>query len=107
MSDENTPPDETDQIIADTERYTRAGHAMQSGVAMDMQFDSKETEPKHLRVGINTAHRDISSLAGLLIAKGYFTTGEYVKALADGMEIEKASYEADLTKKLGRKVTLV
>lgn len=35
----------------DRERYIRAAHAMQSGVAFSMP--SAETEPKHLRVGLN------------------------------------------------------
>lgn len=87
-------------------RYVAAAHAMQSGVKADQALGSNDGTPKHLRVGINTAHADISSLTTLLIQKGLFTELEYLEALADGMEREKARYEALLSEKTGQKVTL-
>lgn len=45
-------------IEQDRERYMNAAHAMQSGVAIWMERGNKETEPKHLRVGINSAMSD-------------------------------------------------
>jgi hypothetical protein len=43
----------------------------------------------------------------LLIAKGVFTEDEYFDAVIDGMEREKASYEAGLSEIFGTKITLV
>ncbi|RWE95732.1 hypothetical protein [Mesorhizobium sp.] len=91
----------------DNARYTAALHAMQSGVAMEMNHNPAPTAPKHLRVGINAAMVDHSALATLLIAKGVFTQDEYVAALAEAMEREKGRYEAHLSALLGTKVTLV
>lgn len=82
--------------MTDKERYMAACHAMQSGVALKMGRDPKETEPKHLRVGINSAMVDSAALARLLMTKGVITEEEFYKALADQMEEEVASYSADL-----------
>lgn len=90
----------------DKTRYLAATHAMQSGVAATMAFDAKDTEPKHLRTGVNVALRDHTSLVELLIAKGLFTLEEYQKAIADGMETEVKSYEASLSKHYGANITL-
>lgn len=90
------------------ERYVAAAHAMQSGVAARMALDGAngDTTPKHLRVGVNSAMVEHSALAQLLIAKGIFTSDEYVEALAEAMEREVSLYEHELTKRTGRKVTL-
>jgi hypothetical protein len=88
-------------------RWTAAAHAVQSGIAFG-EARAKErgerfqqTEPKHLRVGINAALCDHGSLVKLLIAKGVMTEEEYLEAIAVGMEEEKARYETDLGVKLG------
>ena len=48
--------------------YEEAVHAMQSGVKMMMELGlSSETEPKHLRVGINAAMSDDAGLVDLLV----------------------------------------
>jgi hypothetical protein len=78
------------------QRYVEACHAMQSGVALKMQFNPKDTSPKHLRVGVNSAMIDSAALATLLIKKGIFTEEEYVEALADKMEEEVALYQKEL-----------
>lgn len=88
------------------DRYMAAAHAMQSGVAMDMRQDTTLSDPKHLRVGINTAHADIGSLSRLLIAKGVISEDEYLEAIADGMEREKTDYERRLSARLNTKITL-
>ena len=75
--------------MSDNERYAAAAHAMQSAVVLELSIDSKSAEPKHLRVGINSAMSDVSALATLLIEKGIFTKEEYVKAVADSMERER------------------
>ncbi len=88
------------------DRWHRAAHAMQTGVMMEMHQRPAPTEPKHLRVGINIALADHGSLVRLLISKGVLTELEYLDALAAGMEIEVANYEARLSEDLGTKVTL-
>ena len=88
------------------ERYHAAAHAMQTGVAMEINLGSRNTEPKHLRTGINTAHADIGSMALLLITKGLITEAEYLEAIADGMEREAKSYEDRLSDRYGKNITL-
>jgi len=78
-------------------RYLKAAHAMQSGVAMKMNFDPAETEPKGLRTGINSAMVEFSALVKLLTAKGILTEEEFMVALADAMEAERALYEKMLS----------
>lgn len=89
-----------------TKRYEAAAHAMQSGVAMEMNHKLQPTEPKHLRVGINAAMADHCGLVKLLIAKGVITDAEYLDAIAESMEAEKARYEKHLSDLLGTKITL-
>lgn len=84
----------------DRERYQRAAHAMQTGVAIMMNY-TNQTQPKHLRVGVNSAMSDQGGLAQLLIAKGVFTLDEYEKAVADAMEREVESYRKLIQEKLG------
>lgn len=84
-------------------RYEAAAHAMQSGVAIMLANGSKDAEPKHLRVGINTAHADGGSLARLLIAKGIISEREYYEALVAGMEQERDSYTTSIQALLGSK----
>ena len=89
------------------ERYLAAAHAVQSGVAVELNNRiTKPAEPKHLRVGIDTAHADLGSLARLLIAKGVISEDEYLSALADGMEAEQKSYEHRLSEYFGKTITL-
>ena len=95
----------TDQERIDTaaQRYNAAAHAMQSGVAAE---NGRDQEPKHLRVGVNSALVDSSSLAKLLIDKGVITPVEYHEAIADGMEAEVRRYEERLSRAKGVKITL-
>lgn len=62
------------------QRYVRAMHAMQSGVAARMTIDPSECIPKHLRVGVNSVLVDVSAVARLLMDKGIFTELEYLTA---------------------------
>jgi hypothetical protein len=97
-------PDETpDQAKA---RYRAAAHAMQTGVAMTMTTRPAATEPKHLRVGINSAMVEASALVRILITKGILTEHEWYTALADAMEEEQTLYERDLSTHHGRTITL-
>ena len=96
----------TPEMEKDWDRYLAAAHAVQSGVAMEMNRDPKPSSPKHLRTGLDTSKADHSGLVKLLIDKGIITEAEYYKAMADAMEAEKARYEAHLSDLLGTKVTL-
>ena len=93
-------------MTTDRERYLAAMHAMQTGVAIEMQQGSGDTEPKHLRVGINGAMCDHAALVRLLIAKGLFTEEEYVKEVADEAEREVARYEERLNAQGGPHIRL-
>lgn len=89
-----------------TERYAAAAHAMQSGVATEMNYNPKPTEPKHLRVGVNSAMVDSSALAELLISKGVITEDEYLEAIATGMEREAKACQDRLSEHFGTNITL-
>lgn len=97
-------PEERQKI---KEEYTAAAHGMQAGVAMMMNYDPKSTEPKHLRVGVNSAMSDIGGLVTILIAKGVFTEDEYLVAVRDAMLREKQGYETALSDLLQTKITLI
>ena len=89
------------------ERYTAAMHAVQSGVKATIERGlSDESEPKHLRTGVNAAMVGEAALTSLLIKKGVFTKTEHLEELAEFAEAEKVSYEEKLSKALGTKVTL-
>lgn len=83
------------------QQYRALQHAMQSGVAMMMNKEPKETEPKHLRVGVNTALSDHASLARLLISKGIITQDEYEDAILAGMVIEVENYKGRIHNSFG------
>lgn len=85
----------------DAARHTAAAHAMQSGVAMEMNWNPGPTDPKHLRVGVNTALSDQAGLVRLLIAKGLITEAEYIAAIADEMEREVVRYEERMQEHIG------
>jgi len=84
-----------DEPYPDEERYLAAYHAMQSGVAFEMNYPERisATKPKHLRVGINGALVQDAAIVKLLIDKGIFTMEEYWKSVADEMDAEVARYE--------------
>lgn len=92
-------------IAALDAEYRGLLHAMQSGVAMCMEFDGAHT-PKHLRVGINSAMVSHQGLVALLVDKGLITLVECYTALRDAIAAEVKMYERELSEKLGTKVTL-
>lgn len=53
-----------------------------------------ETEHKHLRVGVNSALIETSSLARLMFRKKLITSEEYYDTLIEGWEQEVDSYRA-------------
>ena len=79
---------------------------MQSGVAFHQEADPSNKSPKHLRVGINSAHVSHAALARLLAAKGIITNDEYVEALIDQAKQEADGYERLLSEIYGREVKL-
>lgn len=87
-------------------RYQRALHGMQAGVALDVARGASDCTPKHLRVGVNAAMVDSGALAQLLIKKGVFTEEEYLTALAEGAEAERARYEAEASARAGVPIKL-
>jgi len=90
------------------ERYYKALHAVQTGVAMmENDLHSNEMTPKHFRVGINSAMIDSSALAKLLIHKSIITQDEYAEFLANEMEKEVKIYENKIKKNMNIDVILV
>ena len=90
------------------ERYEVLGHAIQSGVALELNHDPASGTPKHLRTGLNLTKVEHGALVRLLISKGVFTLEEYEAELLKGLEAEKEAYEARLSARHGgrTKVTL-
>lgn len=96
----------TERTLRAKREYEALCHTMQSGVAMEMNYSTSSTEPKHLRVGVNSALVDGAALAKLLMLKGVFTEEEYYEAIRDQMKEEVERYQDILSRKLGAKVTL-
>lgn len=90
----------------DSGEYAQLVHAMQSGVAMEMNYNSKPTEPKHLRVGVNSAMVEHSALVRLLVRKGFITEQEYAEALTEAMRTEVEIYEERISQFIGAKISL-
>lgn len=94
-------------------RYLAAAHAVQAGVAMEMNDDppsnsASPVSPKMLRTGVNMSLVSHGALVRLLIAKGVITEEEYFEELAIGAEAEKAAYEERLSARFGgAKIDLV
>lgn len=97
------------------ERYSRAAHAVQTGVLMAIQTglepigDEGERNiraHKHLRTGVNSALVDSAAIGRLLVEKGIITREEYLRAVADAMEDEVRRYEKMLEERLNQKVIL-
>lgn len=82
-------------------RYHDAMHAVQTGLAILIERGQQLAEPKHLRVGINSAMVTDSAISSLLIEKGIFTEDEYVDALAAAAEREHAFIQDEVRKALG------
>jgi hypothetical protein len=84
---------------SDQQRYLDACHGMQTGVKYEMESAAlrgardTSTEPKHLRVGVNSAMVSHAALVKLLVEKGILTEDEYITSQADTMEAEVALYE--------------
>lgn len=110
MDRDNLPPEfsdlsdkDLDRIDAAADRMAAAQHAIQSGVAMELNdgLDAAGATPKYLRVGVNTALCETSALGRLLIQKGLITWPEYYESMATELEREKQRYKDRLKKRYG------
>lgn len=86
--------------------YEQAMHAVQTGVAYEMSTVPSATDPKHLRVGINSALINDAALVRLLIKKGLITQAEYIEEVRLEACREVDRYEDRLTETHGRRVVL-
>jgi DNA polymerase I-like protein with 3'-5' exonuclease and polymerase domains len=88
------------------QRYLNAAHAMQTGVATVLGYNGSSATPKHLRVGVNSAMVETSTLAQLLMEKGVFTDEEYFQKLALTMEAEVTKYQDEIKNHTGTEVDI-
>ena len=86
--------------------YARLGHAIQTGVMYELEYDQRSGTPKHLRTGVNMVLVQVGALVRVLVAKGLITLEEYEQELLAGLEAEKKAYEERLSEKYGGKITL-
>jgi hypothetical protein len=87
-------------------KYLHLCRAMQAGVAAMMNYESRPTEPKHLRVGVNTALSDHGALVKLLIDKKLITEEEYLTSITQFMQQEVTNYEQMLSRHTGGTIKL-
>ena len=85
--------------------YEEAAHGVQSAIAHGMSSGATDTEPKHLRVGVDMSKSDLYGLATLLMEKGVFTLEEYVEHMRLAANTEVARFEAEATERLGATVS--
>ena len=71
-----------------------------------MNYNPKETEPKHLRVGVNSALLDSSAVVKLLVSKGIITELEYFRELVALVQADLDSYQEQIQKITGTKIVL-
>lgn len=94
--DQYTPVPSPAQAI----EMEKLSHRVQSGIAFLLSGAERkgerfpECEPKHLRVGVNSALIETSALARLLLAKKIFTAEEYFDMLIKVWRDEVDSYTA-------------
>lgn len=88
------------------QKYLALAHAVQSGVAAEMNIDPGPTSPKHLRVGVNMAMVEHAALILLLMDKGIITEEEYYDALIDAMHHEIDGYKVRLAEYYGVDIDL-
>lgn len=90
------------------QKLQHLAHRVQSAIAFfegrQQMFGTRyaEIEPKHLRVGVNSALIDSAALARLLFRKGIFTAEEYYDALIETWEQEVDDYRSRVKQVDGR-----
>ena len=70
------------------EKYEKLAHAIQSAIALAMNYDTSFVSPKNLRVGIDLTKSDQGALQELLIKKGIITEEELERELINGLQRE-------------------
>lgn len=100
------PPDENTVEVLQAE-YVRLMHAMQTGVEYLRQYDDTQTDPKHMKVGVNSSLVSCGALVKLLMDKGLITEQEYWDTLVRATREEVHTYEAQLKEHIGSAVTLL
>ena len=93
----------------DDRTYEEAAHAVQSGIAFLISSKGENeagADAKHLRTGLDMRAADAAGLVHLLIRKGVFTLEEYVEAVRISANEEANSYEKQVSKAMGKPVTL-
>ena len=99
QKDESQVPIPTPEQSA---QLNQLAHRVQSGVAfLQGQAEIKgeryeSTEPKHLRVGVNSALVEASALAALLFRKKVITAEEYFDTLIEFWGYEVDSYQRNV-----------
>jgi hypothetical protein len=81
-------------------------HAIQTGVAYEIEKGSQASTPKHLRTGLDAFAAELSGMARLLISKGVITEEEYFDALAQALREEVKRYEIRLSERYGASIRL-
>jgi hypothetical protein len=69
-------------------------HAIQTGVAYEHGLGSKDQEPKHLRVGINSALVSVAAVTKLLVDRQIIVEKDYWTYYIDQLEDELARYQS-------------
>ena len=91
---------------ADHARYLAAVHACQTGAMYWLEKEPKFGHFKYMRNEIDSALVETRTLYEFMLKAGLFTPAEYMKRLADNMELEKGRYESELSELFGAKITL-
>lgn len=102
-----TPKPDENTVEVLKEEYIRLMHAMQTGVEYLRQYDDSQTDPKHLKVGVNSTLVSSGALVKLLMDKGIITEQEYWDTLVRATREEVHEYEAQLKEHIGSAVTLL
>lgn len=92
---------EKEQVAELKEQYRVLMHAVQTGVAYTLEFNSQEGTAKHLRVGVNSALINQCAIVKLLINRGIITELEYWEAVVEQTKLEVTSYEEKLSVVMG------
>lgn len=86
--------------------YEAALHGMQTGVQFELDKGSQATNPKHLRVGVNSTLINDAALVRLLIKKGVITMDEYAEEMRLEANRELDRYEDRILETYGVRVNL-
>lgn len=94
-------------VLAIHEEYESLMHALQTGVAAKMHVSPSETTPKSLRVGVNSALLEVTTIMSLLFEKNIITPLEYFTRLRDFVKAEVEHYEKYLSEQHGTTIKLL